>query len=456
MKSLYSILLLILVYVPVSAQKATLRFDGSTNANNSTVRNYMVDIDGKRYYSTDANTATNNNVRTVDINDLGLGSHKILVYELDNNFANTANTSDPIYSNNFQLRSGYDMVIGIRRNGQVSFSERRTNLNTVASANTPMTQTEFDKQLQSVKSKWSQTSKYNAIKSALASKSNYFTTDQVGQLLMLISSESRRLELAKLSYPRVTDPNNFGDVTDLFTTQANKDNITGFIQSKNPQYTNNTTAIDNSRPPISTQQFNQLQRQIRNQYEESGKVAVLRDALNTSSNYFTTAQLKQLLLLIQNENDRLVLAKQSYARVSDQTNFSSLSTVFNTQANRDDFNNYIRYGETQASTQYSSSRTPMSDGDFSKLQLKARLHFHQSSIVSDIKTAFSNTNDYFTVDQIRSLLSMVKSESDRLMLAKLAYLRVVDPTTFTQLYDMFSSQTSIDELNNYIKATALR
>src|SRR5690349_21931389 len=180
MKSLYSILLLILVYVPVSAQKATLRFDGSTNANNSTVRNYMVDIDGKRYYSTDANTATNNNVRTVDINDLGLGSHKILVYELDNNSANTTNTSDPIYSNNFQLRSGYDMVIGIRRNGQVSFSERRTNLNTVASANTPMTQTEFDKQLQSVKSKWSQTSKYNAIKSALASKSNYFTTDQVG------------------------------------------------------------------------------------------------------------------------------------------------------------------------------------------------------------------------------------------------------------------------------------
>jgi len=457
MKSLYSILLMILVYVPVSAQKITLRFEGSANATNNAVRNYLVDLDGRKYYSTDANLAVNGGARTVDINDAGLGSHKVIVYELADNSTNTTNTSDPMYSKDFQVRSGYDMVIGIRKNGQVSFSEKRTSGSTAAaSSNTPMTQTAFDKQLQTVKAKWSQTSKYNAIKAAIANKSNYFTTEQVGQLLLLLTSESRRLELAKLSYPKVTDPNNFGDVSDLFTTQANKDNINKFIQSKNPEITTSAnTAIDNSRPPLTTQQYNQLQRKIRNQYEESSKVAVLRDALNSSSNYFTTAQLKQLLLLIQDENDRLLLAKQSYSRVSDQTNFSSLSTVFNSQANRDDFNSYAQSGGTVVSGQ-SSTRTAMSNGDFDALQFKSRLHLHQSSIVSDIKKAFSNTNDYFSVDQIRSLLSMVKSETDRLMLAKLAYLRIVDPTTFTQLYDMFSSQASIQALNDYIKATALR
>jgi len=98
----------------------------------------------------------------------------------------------------------------------------------------------------------------------------------------------------------------------------------------------------------------------------------------------------------------------------------------------------------------------MSDGDFSKLQMKARLHFRESSTVKEITTAFNNTNNYFTVDQIRSLLSMVSAESDRLALAKLAYLRIVDPSTFQQLYDMFSQQSSIDALNTYIKATALR
>src|SRR5690349_3266633 len=114
MKSLFSILLAILVYVPVSAQKATLRFEGSANANsNNTDRNYMVDLDGRKYYSTDANLAVSGGARTVDVNDLGFGSHKITVYALDNNSTSTTMTSDPIYSNNFQLRSGYDMVIGI-------------------------------------------------------------------------------------------------------------------------------------------------------------------------------------------------------------------------------------------------------------------------------------------------------------------------------------------------------
>ena len=446
-------MLAILVYTPVSAQKATLRFEGLANTKNTTVRNYIVDLDGKKYYSADANLTANGNAKQIDLNDLTYGSHKITVYETDNNSTINNSTSDAIYSNNFQLRSGYDMVIAIRRNGQVSFSEKRASQSTAANSKTPMTDSEFEKQLAAVNAKWSQTSKYNAIKTAFANKSNYFTTDQVGQLLLLISSETRRLELAKLSYPKVTDPNNFADVSDLFKTQANKDNIDKFIQSKNPEIVT-STGVNSSRPPLSTQQFNQLQRKIMNQYEESGKIAVLRDALNSITNYFTTAQLKQLLLLISNENERLALAKQSYARVSDQANFSSLSAIFNVQTNKDDFNNYIKYGETSAPAQY-TNRTAMSDGDFTKLQLKSRFHLHQSSIVKDVKTAFSDANNYFNVDQIRSLLSMVSAESDRLMLAKLAYLRIVDPTTFSQLYDMFT-QSSIDALNSYIKATALR
>ena len=451
MKSLYSILLAIMIYVPVNAQKATIRFEGSANSNNTTVHNYVVDLDGKKYYSANADLTTNSNARQIEVSNLSYGSHKIAVYETDDNA--TTNTTDPVYSNNFQLRSGYDMVIGIRRNGQVSFSEKKANQST-ASSKSAMTDAEFEKQLATVNAKWSQTSKYNAVKSAISNKANYFTTDQVGQMLLVITSETRRLELAKLSYPKVTDPTNFADVSDLFKTQANKDNIAKFIQSKNIE-TTTTTSIDSSRPPLTTQKFNQLKRQISNQYQESGKIAVLRDALNVTTNYFTTAQLKELLLLIPTENERLALAKQSYARVSDQTNFTSLSTIFTVQTNKDDFNNYVKYGETASSSQY-TTKTAMSDGDFSKLQMKARLHFRQSSTVKEITTAFNNANNYFTVDQIRSLLSMVSAEADRLTLAKLAYLRIVDPSTFQQLYDMFSQQSSIDALNSYIKATALR
>jgi hypothetical protein len=340
------------------------------------------------------------------------------------------------------------MVIAVRKNGQVTFSEKRINQQTNTGVNAALTQTEFDKLLKSVNGKWSQTSRADAIKSAFTNKSYWFTTDQVGQLLLLLSSETKRLELAKLSYPRVTDPANFADVSDLFKIQSNKTNIDQFIQSKNTEITS-STGIDNSRPPLSTQQFNQLQRKIKNQYEQSGKYAVLRDALNPGTNYFTTAQLNQLLPLISSESDRLALAKQSYSRVSDVSNFSNLSTLFTTQANRDEFNNYIKYGTS--STPY-ANRTAMSDGDFTKLQLKARLHLHRASIVSEIRTAFTNTANYFTLDQIRSLLSMVSSETDRLSLAKLAYPRSVDPANFTQLLDLFALQANKDELNNYIRS----
>ena len=453
MKNLASILVALLMYVPVvTAQKVTLRFEGLSNTDNTTAQTYMADVDGKKYYSTDGELTSNSAARQIVISNLPTGSHKITVYGTDNDATNTAN--EPIYSNSFQLRSGYDMVIAIRRNGQVSFSEKKVKQNSSAASKTPMADAEFEKQLKAVNAKWSQTSKYNAIKSALSNKANYFTTDQVGQFLLLITSEPKRLELAKLSYPRITDPENFADVSDLFKTQANKDNIDKFIQSKNPEM-GTTAGVNPARPPISTQQFNQLQRKIKNQYQESGKVAVLKDALTVTTDYYATAQLKQLLLLIPTETERLALAKQAYTRVSDEANFASLNTIFNSQVNRDEFNSYVKYGGN-VSANTISNRSAMSDSDFSELQMKARLHIRQSSTVRDIKNAFSAANNFFSVDQVRSLLNMVSAESDRLTLAKLVYGKTVDQNNFTQLYDLFTSQASINDLNNYIKSISLR
>lgn len=358
-------------------------------------------------------------------------------------------------SNTFQLREGYDMIIAIRRNGQVTFSEKRNTANTgTGTAKTPMGDTEFDKQLQSVKSKWSQTSRYTAVKTSFANKTYFYTTDQVGQLLLLITSETRRLELAKLAYPEVTDPNHFADIADLFNSQANKDNIEKFILSKNPGGAGNANTGGNySRPPVTTQQFNQLLQRVKNQYVQSGKYAVLHDAFNVSTDYFTTSQLRQLLPLISDERERLALAKLSYARVSDAPNFTSLYDLFNTQASRDELNNYIKYEGTIAPAGEYSNRIAMSDGEFNNLEFKARLHIRQSSVVADVKEALINKNDYFSLGQIRSLLSLIISESDRLMLAKLAYHRAIDPTAFPQLFDLFTTQASIDNLNNYIKTT---
>jgi hypothetical protein len=55
-----------------------------------------------------------------------------------------------------------------------------------------------------------------------------------------------------------------------------------------------------------------------------------------STNYFTTAQLKQLLRLFNFENNRLQLAKFGYDKVVDQSNYYSLSDLFSFNSSRDE------------------------------------------------------------------------------------------------------------------------
>ncbi|MGB8193102.1 MAG: DUF4476 domain-containing protein [Chitinophagaceae bacterium] len=447
MKKLSFLLLGVILYTSLLSQTVTIRFEGTASSNTANARNYAVDVDGRSYYSSNADNASG--MKQVVLSDLTTGSHKFAVYDMTNYSA--MNESSLLYSNTFQLRTGYDMVIAVRRNGNVTFTEKKsTQVTGSTSGYTPMTDAEFTKLTQSVKAKWSQSSRATSIQTAFANKAYYFTTDQAGQLLMMVTSEAKRLELAKLAYPKITDQQNFADVADLFNSQANKDNISAFYQTQNPG-----GVVSTNNKVLTTQQFNQLLRKVRNQYDQSGKYAVVQDALNVSTNYFTTAQLRQLLTLITPESSRLALAKLSYARVSDETNFASLNDLFTAQASRDELNNYVRYGGSIGSTGQYASRIAMSESDFSKLHTKARFHLRQSSTIAAVKDALSNKTNYFTLDQTRSLLSLISSETDRLTLAKLAYHRAADPTSFTQLYDLFTTQASIDEMNNYIRITPL-
>lgn len=334
MKKLLFFLVGAFIYTTISAQTITVRFPGTTNNNSNNV-DYIVDLDGRKYYSTNSDAV--NGIRQFVINDLGIGSHQIAVYDNSSN--------EELYSKTFQLRTGYDMVIAIRRNGEVGFTEKKMKANAQTSQ-TALTETQFNSLLSTIKAKWSQSSRVSAIKTAINNKSYYFTTEQVGNILQVVTSEANRLDLAKLAYVKVIDPLNYGDIADLLNTQANKNNLIAYIQSKNPEI--------------------------------------------------------------------------------------------------------IANGQISSSGQY-ASRIAMSESDFNKLLTKSQLHFRQSSVVTDVKTAFSNTNNYFTLDQIRSLLSLISTEANRLALMKLAYHRAADPTNFTQLYDLFNTQASINEMNAYIR-----
>jgi hypothetical protein len=211
MKRILMIMLSGFLTLSLTAQTLTIKFNG-TNRN----RNYQVVLDGTSYYSNtaiDPNSINTSVSKDIRLTNQQLGSHTLAVYRVRNNNGNynngnnTVTNGNAIYTKTFQLRQSYDMDITISGYGQVTFTERRIrnrgrdyNQNVQA-----MSDVTFNQVLQSVRSKWIQSARITTERNAFLTTSNYFSTDQVRQLLLLIGSEPNRLALAKLAYPRVAD-----------------------------------------------------------------------------------------------------------------------------------------------------------------------------------------------------------------------------------------------------------
>jgi hypothetical protein len=443
-------LLLSITTIAVSAQNLTITFQGA-NRN----RNYQVVVDGVSYYS--ANNVSTNGRSVVTVPNLGTGSHTLQVYRINNTggvytdgSTNNTISGTEVYSKTFQLRQGYDMNITVRNNGAVSFTEKRSqNQSTVVNA-TPMSSTAFNQLLINVRNKRYQSDKIATINTAFSTTGNYFTTSQVRQLLLLVNSESKRLELARLSYAKVTDPSNFSYVYDVLNSENSRDQLDDYVVS---QKTYGSTSTQNNMAygtAMADVNFNQLFTRTKNYLYQDDRIAEIRNSLNNSYNYFSTAQIRQLLLLVTSEADRLSLAKLAFPRAVDRNSFNQLIDLFYNQYNRDDLNNFIVSNGGVANT--STYTPPMSDASFTQIYNKARGHFFQKNTVKDIKDAFNNTANKFSTEQVRQLLLLANTEPDRLALAKLAYPRVVDRLNFSQLTDMFTIQSNRSELEIFIQA----
>jgi hypothetical protein len=110
-------------------------------------------------------------------------------------------------------------------------------------------------------------------------------------------------------------------------------------------------------------------------------------------------------------------------------------------------NNNGGYGNNNGNYGNNNYNQPMKDYDFNQLLQKIRSQWIGKQ--SAAKDAINS--NYFTTLQVRQVLQLFSSENDKLELAKLAYRNTVDQRSYTQLYDVFSYQSSKDELDQYIR-----
>src|SRR5687767_12534211 len=149
-------------------------------------KNLELFVNGKQYRP--ANNNITGTSTSILINNLRMGQHTFQATRTDQNTNITGKTSAT-----FTLRIGYDMLIKLNPNGSLELIEtsRTKNWNSQA----PMTNTGFNKLLSDVKIKRSVRERRMVIAGAFENSNNFFTVNQVVQLLTLVNAENFRLQL---------------------------------------------------------------------------------------------------------------------------------------------------------------------------------------------------------------------------------------------------------------------
>jgi hypothetical protein len=233
MKKIFTLLLAI---VSVSA----FAYDGGKlTVTVPSSKNIQVYIDGRIYQE--------NNNNTIVLNNIQSGNHSIAIYKGNRNGSSYGNNGrdnrknnnrydqrDVLYKSNVYIRSSYHVDVMINSFGKALVDERAINNNysdddddwyDKGSGNgsgynndyhQAMSDYEFNQVLQKIRSQWF--GKLSAARDEIGN--NYFNTSQVRQVLQIFSSESDKLELAKLSYKKIADRQNFRQLYDLFSNRS--------------------------------------------------------------------------------------------------------------------------------------------------------------------------------------------------------------------------------------------
>ena len=320
----------------------------------------------------------------------------------------------------------------------------------------PMSDANFNTILQAAKSQWQSSLRMNYLVDAFANTANYFTSSQARQLIQLqTSSENDRLILAKTAYRGITDASNFNLVSSLLTSTAARNDLAAYINS----YVSGTTTTpyptnpsSTYRTPMSDASFSSIYKNVESKWNLGAKMIELKEVFANTANYFTTAQVKQLIQLISSEAYRLELAKSAYRTITDPVNYTQMNDLLISQASRNELAAYVNsYNNTGTGSTY-PVRQAMSDDSYNELYRSISNTWGLGAKMNALTNVFANTTNYFTSAQVQKLASLVSSETNRLTLAKSAYRQVVDPANYySQVSPILSSQSSRTELETYIK-----
>lgn len=332
------------------------------------------------------------------------------------------------------------------------YSNGQTGIPVTPGNKVAMADNNFGAIINNIRNQTQENVKLNIVSNAFATSYNYFSTDQVVQVLQLLSSEYDRLQMAKASYKTIVDPISFSKVYNLFASQSSKEELAYYVR------TNGGTP--GSLPPavatniaMSEADFISLRENIKAQWLPGAKMSELTNTFANTRNYFTSYQVSQLVQMVSDDANRMQLAKVSFRTITDPENIALLYNAFVSQADRDALTAYYNSFKSGSATSPSNSyRTPMSDSNFSTLLESDKKLWIPGTKKAAVMQTFNSAGNYFTTSQAIQLIQLVNDERDRLEMAKSSYKTITDTENFSQVYSLFNNQSYKNDLANYVNA----
>jgi hypothetical protein len=199
-------------------------------------KNYVVYVNGRQQFDQD---------NMIVLNDVRSGNHTIKVYQRRKNNRNSSRRNDDrdfrnndlVYSTTVYVKPSYHVDVMINRFGKALVDEQQITRNrweddwqndNNGGYNRVMSDNDFNQLTKSIREAWFSSDKMRTARNAF--ERNAFNTSQVRQVLTLFSSDSDKLELAKLVYRNTVDQRAYYQLYDVFSFQSSKDELDKYIR----------------------------------------------------------------------------------------------------------------------------------------------------------------------------------------------------------------------------------
>lgn len=208
-------------------------------------KNVHVMIDNQRYSD-----------NSIMINELASGHHSIKIYRENNDRRNNGgwgrnnrnNNLQLVYSTSFYVKAGHHVDILVNRFGKALVDERlivgngrygdvdyddydqddRRWDNRNDNYFRPVSDASFASIIQGLRREYVEDSRVRLAKQII--NDNYFTSEQVKQVVQLFSFENNKLDLAKYAYNKTTNKGNYFIIYDVFSFRKSKEELADYIQ----------------------------------------------------------------------------------------------------------------------------------------------------------------------------------------------------------------------------------